>query len=556
MKKTAIVLFFSAALSVPGFAQNVQEGKKHLNAERYQSAKEVFEKLLAANPKNAEASYWLGQTYIKMKDSATAVSHYQSALSANSNAPLVLVGAGQIDLMQGKSAEAKQKFETAISLAKGKKGTNPDVLAAIGRANVDARTGDLAYGIEKLNEAAKSAPNNAEVYFALGNAYRKAHEGGPAVTNYMKATQMDAAYALPYYRMARIYQTQQPYSDIVLTNLNNAVAADAKFAPAYLDLYYYYLLYAKDFAKAEEFANKYISSTDPSVENDYLKAQTIFVQKKYDEAIAIGKNIVEKAGDKANPRVYRLLAYSNLEKGDTAAARPFVEQFFTKADQEDIVPADYIMRADAYASENPDIVLESYLQGAKLDTVPAKQVQFLNQGIDRFTKSGNKSAVAALREASFRLRGADANPTELISYMAVPYYQAGNFQKADSVSKAYITMMPDSIYGHIWSARSLARIDTSMEQGLAIDAYNKLLDVASKDKVRFKSYGVEAAGYLAGYYNNVKKEKDTAVTYLKRALEFDPENASIKNNITILEKPAAAPKPATKPAAPKKPGAK
>ena len=45
-------------------AQTIEEGKKFLYYERYKSAKDVFEKLVNANPNNADAVYWLGQTLI------------------------------------------------------------------------------------------------------------------------------------------------------------------------------------------------------------------------------------------------------------------------------------------------------------------------------------------------------------------------------------------------------------------------------------------------------------------------------------------------------------
>jgi hypothetical protein len=54
--------------------------------------------------------------------------------------------------------------------------------------------------------------------------------------------------------------------------------------------------------------------------------------------------------------------------------------------------------------------------------------------------------------------------------------------------------------------------------------------------------GFQAAGYLAGYYNNVKGDKENAITYLQKALEFDPENTAIQKNIQILQKPAATQK--------------
>ena len=149
MKKSAIVLF-TAFLSLSVFAQSIQEGVNHLYAERYQSAKSVFEKLVAANPNNIEANYWLGQTLLKSRDTAAALAQYQKLIASNGNAPLALVGVGQIELLQGKTAEARQRFETAISLSRGKKGNDPNVLLAIGRANTDAKAGDIAYALQKL----------------------------------------------------------------------------------------------------------------------------------------------------------------------------------------------------------------------------------------------------------------------------------------------------------------------------------------------------------------------------------------------------------------------
>jgi Flp pilus assembly protein TadD len=49
--------------------------------------------------------------------------------------------------------------------------------------------GDPAYAIAKLNAAAQLAPNNADIYINLGNAYRKSKDGGQAVTAYIKAAQ-------------------------------------------------------------------------------------------------------------------------------------------------------------------------------------------------------------------------------------------------------------------------------------------------------------------------------------------------------------------------------
>jgi len=65
MMMIAVMLFAGTAM-----AQSIEEGKKFLYYDRYQSAKGVFEKLLAANPKNEQAAYFLGQAEIGLENTA------------------------------------------------------------------------------------------------------------------------------------------------------------------------------------------------------------------------------------------------------------------------------------------------------------------------------------------------------------------------------------------------------------------------------------------------------------------------------------------------------
>src|ERR1700743_1987280 len=139
-----------AGLCNMAFAQTVEQGKKFLYYQRYKSANDVFDKILASNPNNIDAVYWKGQTLLAQRDSTAAGDLYSKALQTNGNAPLLLAGMGGVELRMGKTADAKQHFETAISLSKAK---DIDVLNAVGRANVNAKNGDAQYAIEKLNLA-------------------------------------------------------------------------------------------------------------------------------------------------------------------------------------------------------------------------------------------------------------------------------------------------------------------------------------------------------------------------------------------------------------------
>lgn len=544
MKKSAIVLFFSALLTVSAFAQSVQDGVGHLYAERYTSAKGVFEKMVASNPNNLEAVYWLGQTYLAQDNVAGARQVYEKALASNGNAPMVLVGMGHVELLEGKKNEARQRFETAISLSRGKKGNDAAVLNAIGRANVDAPQGDVAYAIEKLNEAATVAPNNGDIFINLGNAYRKAKDGGQAITAYRKAIPTHPA--LAYYRMARVYETQRNW-DIVGENLDYAIKADPKFAPAYLRHYVYNLFHKQDYAAADEWAKKYIANADPSIQNDVFRAQALFQQKNYDQAIQVGQNIISQSKEPVSANLYRLMAYSYMEKGDTSAAKQFVDQLFTKAKKDEFVPKDYTLKAAIYSKENPEEVVQIYLDAASEDTTLRNKLLILQEAVEWARTANKKIPEADLRLQLYRLNP-NRNPAVLIGYVVVPYYQGGAFKKADSVAREYSQAFPDSVYGYLWSARSLARLDAEMKDGLAIPQYEQLLSVSEKDKVRFKPYGMEAAGSLANYYVNIKGDREKGILYLKKGLEFDPENTSFKGAIEKLSKPSGGKQSASAPA--------
>ena len=124
MKKIlkAVLISIGLLTGASAMAQSVQEGINHLYAERNLSAKATFEKLLATNPNNIDAIYWLGQTDIAMNNIPAARSVYEKALTSNGNAPLLLVGMGHVELLENKPSEARQRFETAINLSRGKKG--------------------------------------------------------------------------------------------------------------------------------------------------------------------------------------------------------------------------------------------------------------------------------------------------------------------------------------------------------------------------------------------------------------------------------------------------
>ena len=107
MKKTLMIVAAGLLLIAGVKAQTIQEGVNHLNADRFKSAIGVFEKLIATNPNNIDAIYWLGQTYLDTDENDKARQLYDKALTTSANAPLLLVGRGHLDLHDKKPNDAK-----------------------------------------------------------------------------------------------------------------------------------------------------------------------------------------------------------------------------------------------------------------------------------------------------------------------------------------------------------------------------------------------------------------------------------------------------------------
>ena len=114
MKKTFITVLSVGLLAVTGLkAQTVEEGIRHMYADRYKSAIVVFEKILAADPNNVDAIFWMGQTYFDYDKNDKGREVYQNALNKLGSQPLILVGLGHADLLDYKTTDARQKFEAA-----------------------------------------------------------------------------------------------------------------------------------------------------------------------------------------------------------------------------------------------------------------------------------------------------------------------------------------------------------------------------------------------------------------------------------------------------------
>jgi Flp pilus assembly protein TadD len=540
MKKTLMIVAAGLLLVTGLKAQTVQEGVNHLYADRFQSAVSVFDKLIASNPNNIEAIYWLGQTYLDMDQNDQARQLYDKALTTSANAPLLMVGRGHVDLHDKKINEARQKFEMALTASRGKKGDDPFILYAIGRANVDAKQGDVAYALQKLEAAVQREPNKAEFLMELGNAYRKARPGeggGLAYTNYKKALDVNPNFVVAYIRLAKLFEAQKNW-ELVLQNLNASVAKDPNFTLGYYELFYYNF-FRQRFPEAEDFLKKYINSRGAvkDIQDEYLYAQLCWARKDYNCATTKAESVVAAMGAATKPKVLKLLADAYYQKNDSINAKKYIDQYFAKEKPEDFIGFDYALKADIYSKfpGQEQVVFNSYLEGVKIDTVMDNKVEILKKGAEFFRKRNERE-----KEGDLMVKLLEIKPKPTINEWfdaGRAYYFGKQYDKSRDIFMKFIEIFPTEIYGYEWAFNNAKVLDSVKKDSIAVPDALKLYDIAAKDTAKFKRQYISAASFLAIYYANDAKDKDKAIEYLKKWQEADTANAeAIQKNIDILQK--------------------
>lgn len=557
-------MVIAALITVSSKAQTIYEGYYHILAQRYQSALSVFEKMLAQNPNNTEAMFWLGHTYHHMDEdgsyNAKARQFYQQKLETNGGSPFILVGLGQADLLDNKVNDARQKFEAALTASREKKGNNAVILSLIGQANVETKAGDANYAVQVLEEAILRDDKNLNAHYQLANAIRKAkpgEAGGRAYQEYQKCREIEPNFAPASYKLAKLFETQKSW-DLYLENLNEAIKRDPKFAPAYYELFYYSFDRGK-YTEAEDYLNKYIASSDPSHANDYLYAQLCWVKKDYECAITKAEGVIADPALKNKAKVHKLLADTYLKKGDFTNALKNIELYFQKENPEDLIAPAYKMKADILVGMNaaPLDIANAYKQGADADTIYKSKIDLLNQGIGYFTERKMKDMEAVLRE---KLISVKKEPT-INDYFDLMknYYDVDNNSKSRDIALTMAAKFPDQVYGYEWAFRNATIMDTVKVDSIAVPDALKLYEFAQKDTAKFKNQYISAVRFMGGYYVNNAKNKEKALEFFGKWKEADAANAEkIQGYIDQIKKMQPAktnttPKTTTKPPAKPKP---
>jgi tetratricopeptide (TPR) repeat protein len=563
--------------------QSLADAKKAIDAEQYQKATGMLKNLTTTQP-NDENYFYLGWVYLVQDYADSAKTAFTKGLAADPKSAISYVGLGAVSLAANDATGATSNFNQAIQLT-SKKDSRPYLY--IGKAYLlDAKDGKFPpakanAAIDALTKGKTVNPKDADVFVTLGNAYRSQLKSNEAYDAYQAALALDPKSPTANVATGVLWRYADNFEDSE-KQFQAALAIDPNFGPAYRELAETQKTQAQSNIKvasekikaAVENYKKYLSLTDESVESLLRYADFLVNAGDYTTLQEVTTKLSKSAA--VNARVYRYLGYAAYENKDYPAAETALNNWFSKATPERILPRDYdyLGHIQLAAGKDTAKAVANLEKSVELDTTKAPEIyseiatMYYNkknyEGAAKayeklFDKTKNSSKLLLNerfnygRSAYFaftnQARAAKTNPAikpdsslltrgdSALSFIeqkaASPIYQATQF-------RAYINDAKDN--------------DITKLQGLSKPNYEKLITIlaakptptAGEKRALGEAYA--ALGLYAQYHD---KDDAKAAENFTKAQEYDPANSQV-----VYYFQSKTPTPPTPPAKPKKAGTK
>jgi tetratricopeptide (TPR) repeat protein len=548
------------------FGQSLNDAKKAIDAEQYQKAKGMLKNLTVTQPKSDENLFYLGWVYLVQDYPDSAKATFTKGIALDPKSALNYVGLGAVALAANDNAGATSQFNQAISVA-GKKDDQPYLY--IGKAYLmDAKDGKFPpakanAAIDALTKAKTINPKDADVQVTLGNAYRSQLNSNAAYDAYQAALAIDPKSVGATVATGVLWRYANNYDDSE-KQFQAAIAIDPNYGPAYREL----AETQKDEAQANlkvasvkikeavENYKKFITLTDESVESLLRYADFLVNAGDYTTLQEVSAKLSKNAN--ANARVYRYLGYAAYENKDYAAGLTALNNWFSKATPNRILPLDYyylgrleiatkdttkgIADLKKYADLDSNKVQDAY---ADIIAIYKARKDYLNtaKAYEEMTSKVHKPLV-----------------TDHV-YEGIYYYFSFNSKnpdstllaKGDSALSYAQKVMADKVSPSIYQYRARIALikdgDLNNMKGLPKPFYDKIIEYYTANPPandRDKRDLAEAYAYEGTYAQYHDKDDAKANENFTKAKDLDPANKQAAYYFDSKNAPAA-------PAAPAKP---
>ncbi len=563
-KSLWITLFVLATAGVRATAQDVQTALKALDADRFAAARTMFKQLGASG--SSENQFYLGYYYLRTNKPDSAKAVFDKCVAADPKSVLCLVGQGGVALAKKNLADAKAKIGQALEMTKSR---DENVLwrAAEMYTLFEAPEGvnDPAEAIRLIDAitALKKKTERPEYQIVKGDAYLLRNEGGPAVTAYEESLRLNtdnSNIAKIQTRIGQVFKRGKNYTE-TQKSFNNAIQADSNYAPVYRQYGELWLM-AGSYPRAATNYRKYLEKGEGTAEDKLRYAKFAFLAKDYANSVA---QLDEIKGKLKDTDINRMYGYSYVELNQPQPAVENLQQLLQALPDEKELPTDYgylgralsMVEADSATNVINDSLSYQYLsKAAPLDTTN-NYYQYLAEA--KFKNKNYKGAAEAYRQSvAWKEKKADQKPNanDYFNVGRSYYFAYGTAPRdrrdstllppADSAFAKVSELAPTFAAGYQYRARTNMFMDPTGQRSAAVPYFQKYIEVQT-DTAKYRKDIIDAYKRLA-YYAQLQKDTPKATEYFEKIRGLDPADKDANDFFN----PPAPPAPAVKPKAPAK----
>src|ERR1051325_5566698 len=172
-----------------------------------QTARNLYQRMLAQNPDSAEVHLFMGQAHAAQREDADALKEFSWAVELNPKLPEAHYSAGKVYLQQGNLEEAEKEFRAELEV-------NPD------DAPTEYRLGHVLLAQSKMDEAVsllsevvRQRPEDADALYELGKALLEKGELVAAAERLEKAIHLKPEQPHMYYQLSLVYRREGRIKD-------------------------------------------------------------------------------------------------------------------------------------------------------------------------------------------------------------------------------------------------------------------------------------------------------------------------------------------------------
>ncbi len=538
-------------------AQDINQAKKAVDAEQFESAKSILKSIIKDKPSNGNAYFTLGTIYLNQNVQDSAKIFFEKGLSASDNGKLNNIGLGQIDLDKNDVSAAQAKFALATKDVKKK---DIQEYIYIARAYMNADKPDYKNALTILNKAVAVNAQDAQLQLALGDAYYGDGKQNEAYVAYRSAFQADNSLLRAKMQLGVLLKGAKSY-DEALKAYNEVIAINPNYGPVYRELAETYYKIARNkpsqaaanYKTAIGYYDKYMSLTDYSIHSRMRRADFLILVEDYVALEAEANKMSEL--DKVNPRIYRYLGYAAYKNGNVDVAIKSLENFINAPGNKPIA-LDYLYlgltKIKKGTSADGATIDPVAFQAGLVDVKKAIEMEPL--AVQDLTEVGKKMFTQKLYNEAAAIFEFGANTKESASFLDDNvYYGLANYyaninkgkdvkvdtvalQKADAAFEKVLVASPTYLEAYLYRARTNRLLD---KDDVMVKNYEDYVakttelgpDELAKPAVKTKI--IECYNNMAASFANTDKPK--AIEYFKKTLAIDPTNSYATESIKILK---------------------